>query len=318
MEKGILKKETPFGKTVYLESSINERFDRLINEEGHAFYMQYKLSERLARETFSAAILGKNSITVNTSDINPDFKEVEININYVGGTDKTSASFDNLDLKGHYQLTVEINLSDRILPRPQYYEAVKSAIDHELMHGEVFQKKYGYLVKDSGDIPMLDDSPANYEVIISVMRKYDRESYAYQYARALYSTYYQETQALVSQSWPNFRTAMIEDPRSGLPNVSDNDYFRHIMHSMDPYRTFMDNISLCEKLKIYNGGPCDSIVIAFNECGDDSMTREKIMKSLDRIEEKSDYGLRKAVNNAYIYWKKDMDLDDKNFDIWNI
>ena len=161
------------------KKSVNEM---LINEELGSFTNQYVISKKCAEKLKNMYI---NSVYHDTLTIDEDdaLKNVDLTIstnNYVS-TQLTSYDYETL--------TAYIAVGIRNFINNELFNNLSSTIAHELMHYNVFIKQE----TNNANIEI----PYWYPIIVAIMK----ETYntAYHFARMLYSTYYQEVNAFVSQ-----------------------------------------------------------------------------------------------------------------------
>lgn len=72
-------------------------------------------------------------------------------------------------------------------------EGIKDAVVHELMHGHIFSKRIS-----NGEEPF--DTCELYDVCAQLINNPEADDTLYRFAYAIYSSYYQESQSIVSQS----------------------------------------------------------------------------------------------------------------------
>ena len=304
----LLKKDNPFGLKHYDMGGTEEKIVIMLEEEAHSFSGQYEIARKCAFAIIEALEVGNTATVVDASDINKDFKRIEIIINNTDSPiDKTNARFIQLNGVGLFNLLINISLDTRIKRYSEKFADIKDVISHELMHGEIFQKRYDNIVDINGDIKELDDVPSEYGYIVKVMQKFSEiRTDSYYYARALYSIYYQETQALISQAWPQFEIEM-KQIGMGYADACIYSNFIGLFKKTDVYQTFMNNLLIADKISEKGVDVARFIEIDFKDVGCNTITTDKIIKSAKDITEISENGIRKAEKNIYIYLTKEKD-----------
>ena len=264
---------------------------KLIDEANHSFNKQYEWSDKLSSEIVSNFKQGISHFIYEVED--NDIKEIDVTIE--GKKGQTSASFNNLSIDGIFFISVSID-KRRLLEYPETLKGeICSAISHELMHGNVYFKRY----KNNQE---LNDIPDYYDVVLKIMRSVDSNGIDYFFARALYTCYYQETQAFISQTWPEVKNILSKEYKT---IDVDKKLFMDALGRTDTFETFSNNIRIS---KLISDSPfaISTLIKKFKENGAE-IDEEKIKNWAIKILKISKGALRDAINNAYGYWE-----DEKN------
>ena len=182
-----------------LKKHDSDDIDNLISESLGAFEQQYEISNNVASLAYKL-LMNKESegeITIENNIV----KKIHLTI-YLKTIWGVSASLTEISDDCMF-LTINLPKNYIMLPREKFINALTDPISHELMHCNVFVKRY-----ENNVIP--DDRPSYYNDVISIIGDEScQDDIVYDFAYALYSTYYQEVAAMVSQSSRQFKNFLM-------------------------------------------------------------------------------------------------------------
>lgn len=217
------------------EKKYNRKLKHFINEAYGCFDRQNEFAYTIAKEVYQLYFEGYSEGTIKCDwceDVKSAYVRIKKNLLNV-----SSASINAIDPETK-KVTIYVLLGNYITSekatKQDFIHEITSVISHELMHGNIFFKRNEKKLD-------IEDTPEEYEKIVTVMRNADGDSLLYMFARALYSTYYQEENALISQ-------VPSEIHKLSKGKINRNNVFK-IMKETDPYITFFNSYSvLCPYL----------------------------------------------------------------------
>lgn len=188
-----------------------------------------------------------------------------------------------------------VNITKNI-KKDNLIKQIINAIAHELMHSNVIQQK----LHNNIDIDDIFDIPEYYNYIIYMMGQANEDTILYWYSRALYVTYYQEVNAIVSQTHVQIFNQL------GYGKQNSNDNIRKALIKTEPYITYntilndiIPTIKNMSDEEIYNNiSKHYDMVFGINDISVDF-----IKKSLNKIENISKKALHNICRNAMIEGK---------------
>lgn len=260
---------------------------RVLIESFGAFPNQYKIAE-ICAERFEQML--NNGVTEDSVAINESIiKKVNLKISpekhivgqLAGAVFKDGVLFVEIGSNAIYKFNKD---------------KIAYVIAHELMHGNVFLNRF----KNLEDKTKTDDQPDEYEVLITILRNED-DNMAYKYAYALYSTYYQEVNAIVSQTC----LCMEVDYRErGLDKITPQT-FQILLRRSKPWEVFLDNIKeCCDILDLYSNRMIQAeIVDVFKRYGLNT-TIEDVRSRIKKVRAISNEALNKCIKNATFFWNE--------------
>lgn len=237
----------------------NEMLNEIIDEELHMFNSQYKLANEIANVVYVMMIknIKKNIYPISN---NEKINIVEINIDdYISVTNNVIANIDKInDDKKMIRINITLPPNSLILDKNKVIFDTSNVIAHELMHGNIFFNRMD-------NKQNINDAPYYYGNLIKILHLYDDNDIVYQFAYALYATYYHEMNTIVSQTSMSIYNLI---KQNNIKHV-DNETIKNLLIKTDSYQiyvTILDNIiPLIEKMdenKIYQ-----KIVKEFNSVG---------------------------------------------------
>ena len=286
-----------------IENFINECYNKnilneIIDEENHMFNTQYKLSNEISNVVYEMILKNvKNNIypTSNNEHIDVVSIKIEDGINPYTNVVADIYRVDNEKKR----ISISLILPPNILTinKQMALNKISNAIVHELMHGNIFINRL-----NNGQ--EINDMPSFYAYIIKIMKTInDEENIAYKFAYAIYATYYQEMQAIISQTAHNIFNIIKQN------NIKEynNDILKKYLRFCEPYQIY--GTILNETLPIINSMDDYDIhkyiINIFSENGFDC-TISFIREQSKIIEEKSKKALRKIINNATLIFKEEL------------
>lgn len=244
------KREIIYESLMKYDVNFSELIDSLINESLGAFEKQYELTKEIASFAYSLLMNNKEKGDFEVNNEIVQKIEVELDLKVIWGC---SASLIGV---GDGFLSIKICMPDsyRMLSREKFMNAVSDPISHELMHYNVIIKRYKNDV-----IP--DERPSYYDKLINIIRNENyNNSIVYEFAYGLYSTYYQEIAAMVSQTLVQFKNFLMGKEKnhinanSALKQCNSFIVYNNIINHLVP------TINSMSEEEIYN-----EICIIFNE-----------------------------------------------------
>ena len=255
----------------------------IIEETLHVFDGQYTASNLIANKVYELLKYGTGSkcvVDVSKFTFPSKFVEVEIIADSLMSTRASLIGFTN---ENTLKIIVSVSKFDRNLDEEYCINSIRSAIIHELTHGNIYLTRY----EKEGDI--VEDTPSYYNNIISILREGNCDD-VYYFAYALYSTYYHEVQAMVSQ------TAF--DVSRQIPKGTEitNDIIKEAFKKTNTYQVYSSNLRIVSKIKQMNN---DERNIFLNKLSERGITI-KLEKTLTKIEITSKSALKDAAANAML------------------
>ena len=253
-----------------------------LNEILHAFDGQYAAAEKIAEAVYeNLKYKGKTTIV--------DISEFELPVTgaYVTVNEdsilKTSAQLENVLQNGNAIMTIYLNKYDRLLEKKDVLNIIASAVVHELTHGGIFLSRY-HSEGDPGE-----DMPEYYENAAKIIEK---DEYAgtdvYYFAYALYSTYYHEVQAIISQTIHDVVTILPKDKEP------DNESLKKALRQTNSYKAFTNNINIADKLL---SAPIEEKLKIANELIKNGVNIVDLDKEAKRVKKVSERALKAISAN---------------------
>lgn len=276
------------------EEQYNILSNKLLNEKLGSFEYQYELSLELSHIIYD--MYEKNIYNFSYNTNNELIGIININLNTNGLFVNISARFEGINEKNETVLIINISKNFKNLNKDIFIKQITNAVSHELMHSNVIQQK----LKNNINIDDILDIPEYYNYIIYMMGQSDEDSILYWYSRALYVTYYQEVNAIVSQTHVQIFNQL------GYGKQNTNDDIRKTLIKTEPYITYStilnDIIPTIKKMtdkEIYdNISKHYETILGINDISVDF-----IKKSLNKIENISKKALHNICRNAMIEGK---------------
>lgn len=280
------KNKTYCRKIVLNESMLRGIIKNVLEEALGSFKSQENMAEYCVEKLF---IMLKNNIFKTTFNYDSDnIKKITILYN------PNESTIGKLVSYNHKDKSIKIEIGRNIIQNMSKDDIVYK-IAHELMHGNIYlsPKKYETSLKMELDVPEY------YGKLIKMLNTLNGDDIAYNFAYGLYSTFYQETQAIISQTSSEIRSII---RKYNLKNIN-REVFYDIVEQCKSYNTFKLNISDCcdtidslddEQLKKY-------IIDPFSDF-DIKIDKPFIRKMNKKIRKISNEAIRKCINNAMLVY----------------
>lgn len=280
----------PKYKTVKYKHDIILSENTIIVEALSSFDNQYKVANLLSKIGYEMAVNGVNKNYIPLKDEFPTLIIKGANLEVkISKYNDIGAQFVNLNKDGDVNILIWLPCSFKLQNQENIIKNLISAISHELMHGYVFLSRY-YNEQE------INDAPNNYQEALEIIHKSD--GLIYDYAYAIYSTYYQEVQAFVPQTTPYFRKLFYKNNltnneiEDGIKKCESYLIYSNIINKLIPYLINLSDEELEKEITI-------PIKNQFGFNWDIPM----IKKSLKSIEQQSKKALYKIMKNAMLISK---------------
>lgn len=251
------KKEIIYESLMKFNDSFDDSITELINESLGAFKEQYKIAKLIASYAYSLLMNNSNSGIIEIDSETIKKVSVGLDLKTIWGCSASLKSIKN------GSLTIDINIpyNYKMLDKEKFINALSDPISHELMHYNVIVKRY-----ENGAV--LDERPSYYESVVNIIRgeKYV-DTLVYEFAYALYSTYYQEVCAMVSQASIQFKNFLINKEKnnvnanSALKQCNSFIVYNNIVKHLIPTISLMSDADLENEIVTplkENGIDCDA------------------------------------------------------------
>ena len=236
--------------------------NKLLNEALGSFNNQNLIANEAAKQMASEYSRHQNGISkidIQGSDIIRC-----VMIEYMVNGDKTVGQYDSIDADGNIRIKVCMSTFDYYsLTEKEKFNVLYPCIAHELMHGFIVFNRYFNNAE-------IDDSPYYYDKSIKCYKELGAENIAGAFAYALYSTYYHERQAFVSQ------TSSFVKSRMEGHDKNDVAFLKSAIKDSASFHGYSNNLETCNKLL------------------DSSELREECMATLNR------YGIRYDTDKQFV------------------
>lgn len=293
-----LKKENieiiPYKKGDILNEEYENICTLILNESLGAFENQYAVCKEIAPIILD---MYKKHIPSNVIpiEIESPIKEVHINVNQniPQGTmimhTQGEINRINNDL-GIIGINIFIPQGFYMHKNDEFIlKEIENCIAHEFMHGNIFLKR----LDNNQDV---FDTSQDYETYLTIIRETDNNSFLYKYAYGMYSTYYQEMQAIISQTSVQIRNII------GKPNAT-NEEVKEALKQTEAYQIFTQNAydlgAFLEKSKD-NGVVWEYLIEELSKYGI-KIDMKTLEKNIKRIINRSNVAIFKIMRNAMHY-----------------
>lgn len=271
-----------------------------IDEVSHKLNDQEEISAKIANEIYNTLYyIGKNGkkINVDISEFGTYTDTATIEI-YTDGHLKQS----HARINDFLPLTIEIHVSQfwDVMSQEYLKYDIRKTIAHELMHGNIYTKKYNKVKDLEHDqiVKALNDYPDYYEDILRIKSAAEPESIIYFFTYTLYTSYYHEVQAFVAQSDSYFKKILWLNKEKKITN----DNLRDIIKNCEEYQVFVQNIDTVNTIRNMSRRQQEMFLNELN-----SMMSEKnkipfdsLNGLLNKIETVSNHALRN-IENVLMY-----------------
>lgn len=259
---------------------------RIISESLGAFEEQYKLAKDLSNAVIDMVKNNTNNIryqtenkTIKIANIHIEYNELPI---FNANIDRVNSTEDSININ------VLIPYSHIMIDRDKLIGELTNVITHELMHWNVYLKRL------KNNINNVIDTPNYYSSLIKIIRNTEPSSIAHQFAYALYATYYQEVNAIVSQT--NVQICNIighgkktnDDIKFALPQTESFQIYDNIINNVIPMINNLNNDDIQENIiDIFN-------YYDINFSIDDVRNHNKEILNISKI------AIKKIIKNAIL------------------
>lgn len=224
----------------YITENIKKYGEQSILESLGSFPKQRQMSDKITEKLFDKVYgIHQDTFFVGLEEFgDPNIKIAEIT--WERGNGQTEAFLKNLTKDGKIMIQVNISLFDlRGISKEMFFEKISYIIAHELMHSNIYYKR----LANGQDI---HDTPKYYNNAIVMYRNCDDLLFKY-FAYAMYNTFYQERQAMISQTETLiFNQLNREDVKN---NKNINKIISDLVKESDAYEIYSFNIKVCQELK---------------------------------------------------------------------
>lgn len=224
----------------YITENIKKYGEQSILESLGSFPKQRQMSDKITEKLFDKVYgIHQDTFFVGLEEFgDPNIKIAEIT--WERGNGQTEAFSKNLTKDGKIMIQVNISLFDlRGISKEMFFEKISYIIAHELMHSNIYYKR---LANDQD----IHDTPKYYNNAIVMYRNCDDLLFKY-FAYAMYNTFYQERQAMISQTETLiFNQLNREDVKN---NKNINKIISDLVKESDAYEIYSFNIKVCQELK---------------------------------------------------------------------
>lgn len=265
-----------------------------IDEECHIFDGQYEWASKIVDEVIQHIMMKEyNFIVAAKYGV---FQTVDVTINIIEGDECHGNIYRINDDEGKIWIKLFIG---EFSFKGKNYQQIKNKllipIVHELMHGNIFLSR---MASNSIDDDKVDETPDYYENLIKAMNNTVPGSDSYIFSRALYLSYYQEMQAMISQVWAEIKNQF--GNKTG--NLTKSDFKYALLH-VDVYKDVSDSIWICRRMmeeyytRIHVFEELQKYGIEFDGRRNFSIIK-KILNKLIKMK-------KKLINTAYFYFIKE-------------
>lgn len=267
----------------YLTEEIKNKALELLDESLGAFNEQYKIAEYISDIAFD--MLLKN-INKNVVDIEDDsiIKQVDITLNLHAISIGIKAQLENIDDNGKAFILITFPENIQFNKSKDYIIGqLTSIISHELMHANVILNRFN-------NNEEINDMPSYYPNVLAIIQNEDENSDIYAIGYGLYSTYYQEVQAFVSQTSSDIRKLY-----GGKLTYTSDEIKEGLKHS-DAYMVYSNNIhGKLNNILEYSDECIEDTILPYLERYELTFTAKELRKEIKKIINVS----KKAIHNIY-------------------
>ena len=270
----------------------NKQSIQILYEALGVFNGQYQIAELIGCVVFDMLINDISSQTITNID-NECINNVEIELdtntimpNISGSIIKLNPTTKTIGIR----ISMPQSLKGKNSSITQ--KRIQNVIVHELMHGNVFLKRFDNDAE-------IEDAPEYYNVILYMMGVADANSIIYKFCYALYATYYQEVNAIISPT--NIQMYNI----LGYGKDNSNDEIKNAIRKTEPYLIYStilyDTIPILENL---SDEDIETFIISeLKKLDIDNFTVDFIRKKIKHIKLIAMKALRNVFRNAMLEGK---------------
>lgn len=244
--------------------------------------MSYDISEKLLSVCFGEP---SGKINVNLEKYNDNYIKTAV-ILFKRSYNDTSGELINIGSDGDVKISVNLSIMDLMsLSKESLFKTVAFIIAHELMHSNIFYNRY-YNGQD------IYDKPEEYNNSLDLKNDTEDDMIISGFAYALYNTYYQEIQAMVSQT-----NTEIQSLYNG--KKIDNNTLTNAIKNCTAYKIYSNNLMVCSKLK-NNEAKKKELLNYLNKY---KININDIDNKINYIEEVSKKTIDRIYKNAMLYFE---------------
>lgn len=176
--------------------------------------------------------------------------------------------------------------------KQELYEAIAL----ELMHGNTFLSRYNNI----SDKEKIEDTPGDYRKLLELYGDYPYST-AGRLAYAMYSCYYQETQAIISQTYSSIKKEYNE---RGLKVITKRT-FRTLLRDSTPWQIFSGNIEdCCNVIDGMSQTDIEKNIIRIYKIYGIEINLKTLSKEIKRIRKVSNEALIKCMKNSTFFYNE--------------
>ena len=244
--------------------------------------MSYDISEKLLSVCFGEP---SGKINVNLEKYNDNYIKTAV-ILFKRSYNDTSGELINIGSDGDVKISVNLSIMDLMsLSKESLFKTVAFIIANELMHSNIFYNRY-YNGQD------IYDKPEEYNNSLDLKNDTEDDMIISGFAYALYNTYYQEIQAMVSQT-----NTEIQSLYNG--KKIDNNTLTNAIKNCTAYKIYSNNLMVCSKLK-NNEAKKKELLNYLNKY---KININDIDNKINYIEEVSKKTIDRIYKNAMLYFE---------------
>lgn len=214
--------------------------EKLITESLGAFQDQYALSKEISDLAYYMFMKNIKKNIYNPLN-NKEIKVIDLTVlvNPIHILHATIIGVNGEDGK----VIIELHIPEayRMANKDKVINAISNVVVHELMHGNVYIKRINNKVDN------VVDTPFYYDKLIYILRSVSEKHICRKFAYALYSTYYQEVNAMVSQAniqlsnIIGYGTKTNDEIKNNLPKIEAYQIYNEIVKDTIPKINSMTN-----------------------------------------------------------------------------
>lgn len=257
-----------------------------IDEVAHKLNNQSNIGDKITDAIYADLLKVNKAVfktVVNVSEFNTYVDEVTINVFIDGNLRDSYAQINDFS-----PIIIELHVSKYwdLIPEVELKNGIKKSIVHELMHGNIFTKKYNKIKGYDREtiIKSLNDYPQYFPDINRIISFVNPDSLIYRFSYALYTSYYHETQAFIAQSDVYFKDIFINNKNRKL----DNEKLRGILKNCQEYQIFVQNIEVVNTIRRMSYTETKVFITEFNS----------LLSQQNSMDDVTLYGLLKKIEQV--------------------
>ena len=266
--------------------------NKILIESLGSFDKQYKISEELSNVIYQMFINGQEELLYQTNN-NDLFKLVKIYLITDNGVSAISGRFIGANYKEKkIILSLYIDKFNRKYNEQKIKKRIKDVLVHELMHSNVFFKQRDNNVEYT-------EPPEYYGYALQMMQYIDNpNNITFQFAYSLYATYYQEVNAIVSQTYGQIHNIL------DYNKEYNNQDIINALESTESYEVYSTIIgcTIPKLTKMTEEQIQNFIVRPFNNIGF-SINIDWVKRQIKRINKIASRALNNVIRNAMLEGK---------------